>query len=217
MPSKRSQSRISPWRIAVPAIFSLRLPVFLRAFVPFVIVLALLGCRSPGRTTVLTHDDLDVATREMAASLAASSFLADRAPDSPPIVVTINKVENLTSDIIPPAEQWMTMARLQGSLPIRQLSRDRNIRFQIPPERRRLVEGAGGRVPPEQQQQYVPTHVMTALFRSSTRTGRDGKGHVDVRQDYYLLQYQITELQSRQIVWEDAFEFKREASGLLID
>ena len=181
-------------------------------------VFALVGCKSGGQTTELRHDDLNVATQEMAASLAGSDFLRDRNPDSPPIVVTINKVENLTSDIIPPAEQWMLMARLQGSLPIRQLSRDKNIRFQIPPERRPLIARTGHALTPEQEQVYEPTHVMKAIYRSSTRTVRQkGGGPIDRRQDYYTLTYQISDTGGRQIVWEDSFEFKREAAGVLID
>ena len=176
------------------------------------------GCQAGGQTTELRHDDLNVATAEMAASLAASDFLAGRGPDSPPIVVTINKVENLTSDIIPPGEQWMLMARLQGSQPIRQLSRDKNIRFQIPPERRKLLAGADVRLTPEQAQEYEPTHVMKAIYRSSTRTVRgERKGHIDRRQDYYTLAYQISDIRGRKIEWEDSFEFKREAAGLIID
>ena len=176
------------------------------------------GCRSGGETTVLTHDDLDVATQEMANSLAGSAFLADRGPDSPPIIVTINKVENLTSDIIPPAEQWMLMARLQGSVPIQHLSRQKNIRFQIPPERRELLASHGAVLAPDQDPAYLPTHVMKAIYRSSTRTVRDDEdGLIDRRQDYYTLQYQISGIETRQIVWEDSFEFKREAAGLIID
>lgn len=181
-------------------------------------VACLAGCQAGGETTELRHDDLNVATTEMAASLAASDFLAGRGPDSPPIVITINKVENLTSDIIPPAEQWMLMARLPGSMPIRQLSRDKNVRFQIPPERRKLLADADVRLTPEQEQDYVPTHVMKAVYRSSTRTARDkGDGHIDRRQDYYTLAYQITDTRGRNIEWEDSFEFKREAAGLIID
>ena len=196
-------------------------PIPLRAlytFVPFVMVVLLIGCRSSGKSSTLTHDDLNEVTERMAASLAASDFLADRSADSHPIVVTINKVENLTSDVLPPAEQWMQAARLRGSLPLQRLQREKNIRFQVPPERLKLVEGAGYDATPEDRQRYVATHLMKAVYQSSTRVSREGEGgHVESRGDTYTMRYQITEIESRRVVWEDSFEFKREAKGVAID
>jgi len=152
----------------------------------------------------------------MAESLAASAFLAERTADSKPIYITINKVENLTSDIIPVAEQWMLVARVQGALPIRELSRKKNIHFQITPEQHQMLRDAGfdgrlGRAP-------TTTHVMSAQFLSAPRTASHKKErYVNLRQDYYYLEYAITGIHSRQIEWNDNFEFKRQASGLIID
>ena len=183
-----------------------------------VLAVHLSGCRSGGETTTLTHDDLNEVVARMASSLAGSEFLAGRAPDSPPIVVTINKVENLTSDIIPPAEQWMQVARLQGSLPIRRLADEKNIRFQLPPERLQLLADSDYTPTIEERHEYVATHLMKAVYQSATRVGRDEKGgQVESRQEYYTMRYQITEIESRRVVWEDSFEFKREARGVAID
>ena len=38
-----------------------------------------------------------------------------------------------------------------------------------------------------------------------------------IRDSYYTLQYQISDIRGRKIEWEDSFEFKREAAGLIID
>jgi hypothetical protein len=181
--------------------------------------LVCVACSSQGRSTVIRAADFDAATQEMVASLSASDFLRDRTPTSPPIIITIDKVENLTSDIIPPGEQWMLMARLQGALPVRELGRTKNIRFQIPPERRLLTQEGGYRGDfTDPAAETPPTHVMKALFRSSTRTGRTkSQGLVNDRLDYYTMQYVIESLQTREIVWTDSFEFKRQATGLAID
>lgn len=193
-----------------------------RGFCPLLIlsVCALcFACSSQGKSTVIRAADFDAATQEMVTSLAASDFLRDRTPDSPLAIITINKVENLTSDPIPPGEQWMLMARLQGALPIRELGQRKNIRFQIPPKRQLLASEGGYRGDFTDPAARTPaTHVMKATFRSSTRVART-KSHslVNDRVDYYTMQYVIESIQTREIVWTDSFEFKRQARGLAID
>ncbi len=151
----------------------------------------------------------------MVDSLARSSFLADRDEHSPPIYIVIDKVENLTTDLIPEAEQWMLMARVQGSLPVQDLARRKNIHFLIPPEREPLLRGAGyqGDLPTGPK----ATHAMMALFEAATRAGTNDEQYHDRRADYYYLEYKITDIQTREIQWSDKFEFKREAKGLAID
>ncbi len=174
------------------------------------------ACTTTPQTTVLRGADLEAAQQAMAHGLAASPFLRDRDASAPPIVIVTQKVENLTSDVIPPREQWMIVARLQGSLPVIELGRQKNIRFIVPPEHHDMLREAG--YDGELGRGLAPTHVMTATFRSSTRTVRpeDG-GPVQRRQEYYTFEYRITELETRQLVWTDSFEFKREAVGVQID
>ncbi len=163
----------------------------------------------------MTLGDFEHAANELRAQLLNSDFLADRGPNSEPIRVVIRKVENLTSDVIPPAEQWMFMARIRSGLSVDALRDRRNITFLIPPERHKLVRKAGfeGGLGPSKP----PTHAMTATFRSSTRTKRGEKRQVRRRQDYYYLECAIKELDSREIEWTGTVEFKREATGLAID
>ncbi len=174
------------------------------------------GCASKPQTSRLTSDDLIVASDKMVQSLGKSEFLAGRTPGSPPVVIITNKVENLTDNIIPVGEQWMTVARVQNGLPMQQFSQSRNVKFVLPPERRRMAAAAGGVEVPDGGG-LVPTHVLAAQFTSSARTNQDKSGNVVRKQDYYYLEFKLTEVQGREIVWSDAFEFKREAAGLLID
>jgi hypothetical protein len=180
-----------------------------------VALLVLAACASTPTNTRLTGDDLNETTRLMAESLAGSKFFADRSPTSPPVYVVINKVENLTSDIIPPAEQWMLMARIQGAMPIRQLGKNSRVYFIIPPERESMAASGGYKGDFSHAPAGItPTHVLKAVYRSSTRTVRDSDGNVKRRQDYYTLQYQLTDITGREVVWTDSFEFKRQtASG----
>lgn len=173
------------------------------------------GC-STAQSTRLTASDFDLTIEKMAQSLAASDFLRDRRPDSPEAWVVINKVENLTTDIIPVPEQWMLVARLQSAVPIKQLAQTKNVRFQITPERHEMLRQAGFTdeliTPP------AVTHNLSAVFMSAPRAARNGKGgQLTARSDFYYLEYSLLELQSREVVWTDTFEIKREARGLAID
>ncbi len=181
-----------------------------------VLLLVLTACTSTPTSTRLTQDDLDVTVNEMAASLSGSDFLAERTTDSPQIVIVTNKVQNLTDDIIPVAEQWMLVARVQSTLPIRAMSDQKNIKFVLPPERvaEMRLRGFEGEMPAGLE----PTHLMSATFMSSRRAGRRDKAKITTtRTNYYYLEYSITGLDDRQVIWTDAFEFKREAFGKIID
>lgn len=171
---------------------------------------ALLGaCASrPAQTTTLTVDDLEVTTTEMAAQLQDSDFLKDRGPESERISVAIQKVENLTSDIIPEREQWWMMQRVRDSAAMVALGRQKNLVFVIPAERLR------GASPPAEDgyaSERTVTHEMTATFRSATRAaGKD-------RTEAYLCEYRITALNSGELVWSGLVEFKRAAFGSSYD
>ncbi|MDX1565626.1 MAG: hypothetical protein R3236_09485, partial [Phycisphaeraceae bacterium] len=177
----------------------------------------LAGCQAAGPTsTRLTADDFDHTVAEIVQKLRSSPFIQNRNPQSPQARVVINKVENLTDDVISPAEQWMVMARVRSGLSINFLRQQKNIVFMIPPERfdRLRRSGFQGDLGPRKP----ATHVMKAVFRSSVRVGdgNDAK-QVDSRSDYYFLEFVLQEIQSREEKWVDHVEFKRAAKGLLID
>jgi hypothetical protein len=183
-------------------------------------ILASAACQPAGGSTRLTARDLRVTTEEMRARLADSAFLRGRDATSEPIVISVQQVTNLTSDIIPPAEQWMLMAEIVHALPMNELRRHRSISFVLPPEQRALARSGGfeGRFDDEADGGGLrPTHVMKAEFRSTTRVGRRDDGQIDERRDTYGLQYQIVDLASGVLVFDDIVEFQRRARGLLID
>lgn len=174
---------------------------------PFALVITLMlmlvGCGTARRTTRIAVDDYEVMATEMSDSLADSDAIAERGPDSEPWVVSINKVMNLTSDVMSESEQWSIVEQIRGSLPMSDLWKTKKIRFVLPAERREadpmLSDDAG------------VTHVMTATFRSSTRAVADG------RTELYYCEFELMDLKTGVPVWLDRFEYKRTASGLLWD
>ncbi len=165
-----------------------------------------------GESTTIAYEDLTDTAREMAEKLAASDFLRDRTPASPPITITLSKVVNYTSDVIRDPERWYLMYRVLDSVPLRELRADRNIKIVIPRERLDDLRAAAGdpSLPPLGEER-APTHVMDATFRSVTY--QSGKA----RTDAYYCQYRITDLRTGEVAWSDGFEFKRSALGRLID
>jgi len=180
-----------------------------RFIVPLAVAAIMQACAAPGaRSTRLTDRDLIDAVHRMRASLAASDFLIKRDADSEPVAIVIDRVENLTSDVWTRAEQWMLVARLRAALPIQQLAKHKNVSLLITPQQHAMIRRAGfqGDLGPA----TPATHVMSATFRSTRPTARTGA-------DDYYLEYQITDRRTRQVVWTDSFEIKREAMGARID
>ena len=181
------------------------------------VVLMASACASLPRSTRLRDADYQDLVAEMTAALAASDLLAERGPDSPQMRVVTRRVINLSSDVIPEADMWMLVARIQAAAPLQELARHRNLIFQLPPERLELVREHWLDWPalaPED----APTHILEAIYWSATRSGgtrRDKPS--DVRKDYYDLEYRVVDLTSRELVWTASFAFAREATGLVID
>jgi PBP1b-binding outer membrane lipoprotein LpoB len=166
------------------------------------------GCARPC-TTVMTAGDYEFIGAEIGGKLArqmAEGFLAGRSGDSPPMVIAIQKVVNYTSDMMSDGARWLIMSHVKGTLPIKSLARERNVRFVIPAEQLRRAK-AEGTFDEEDFAERAPTHAMTATFRSATRSsGTD-------RTDLYYCEFQLTALETGEIAWTDRVEFKRIAVG----
>jgi hypothetical protein len=174
------------------------------------LLLLLTGCGGPtANTTFLNSVDLVAMTDHMAESFAADDVMGKRTPRDSPWVVSIDRVHNLTNQIIPEREKWLYVARLRAQLQQSDIARQRNIIWVIPPERWPMVQQELGDAPPELRRR--PTHELTAEFGSLTNTS--GKG----RTDAYLCEYQLVDMNSAQIVWSDKWEVKRSISGKTYD
>jgi len=172
---------------------------------------------SSNRTTRLRHGDLSLAVGEMREAFATARFLEGRAPDSPPMRIVIRRLENLSSDRVPVAEQWAMVSGLISDAGVQAAARERGVVFQLPPEKASLLRETGLEFP-ELLPEHNPTHVMRASIRSLVRGGAvRGRGPADVRKDVYLISYEVEEIGSREVVWQAGVEFAREARGLLVD
>ena len=146
---------------------SSRVPGASLLLVPIIAALALPGCAAPQHSTRMTVDDIARMSEQMAESLANSKALRDRTPQSPRWIITLQKVENLSSDLLTEGERWAVMAKLQSSLPIRALWDQRNIRLVIPAEKTRVIQQQ-----PDMQGFEVLEERMEKVGIRGTATGR---------------------------------------------
>lgn len=170
----------------------------------------LAACAGP-QTTRMTVGDFEAMAAAMAQSLLQSDALARRGPGSDPWTVSIQKVTNLSSDVMPQREQWSIMAQLRGATPIQSLWHQKNVRFVLPAQRVVELRGSAAEFGEAFGARREPTHVMTATFRSITRA------QMKDRTDVYYAQFEIIDLRTGEPVWQDRFEFKRAASGHVWD
>lgn len=178
------------------------------------------GCASTPRrdaSTRLRWEDVDVAVNDVRDQLAESDFLAGRGEDAGAVRLVLRRVENISSDRIPVGEQWSMVSRVVSHRGMQELLRERGVTIQLPPEKVALLEREGFDVP-ALEPEHSPTHAMRAQIASATRAGAEsGGGPADVRKDYYLITFTIEDLQGREVLWQGASEFAREARGVLID
>jgi hypothetical protein len=193
-----------------PPAFSV--PPCLRGYFFLFLLFLLPACAEQHSTRMTVRDFQDMAT-EMAQSLSRSPAIAGRGPDSPPMVISITKVENLSSDVMSEGEQWGVIAKLRGELPIQALRQQKNIAFIIPAEQTRRLRERGdlGTAAGDFGSERRPTHTMAATFRSVTRAYDKG------RTELYFCEFSILDLAGGEPVWTDKFEYKRAASGHIWD
>lgn len=149
----------------------------------------------------------------MAESLRASEVIAARTPDSAPWVVSFDRVRNLSSEVMPSGEQWWVVANVRGAQPMRELWDDKRIQFVIPAQHARDLKprlDAEG-VDTEFAGERAVTHTITATFRSVTRADATH------RTDLYGCEFRLLDLRTGTDVWNDWFEFKRQAEGHVWD
>lgn len=163
------------------------------------------------RTTFLRSVDLVEMTDRMAQSFANDEVIGRRTSADEPWVISIHRVVNHTNQIIPEREKWLYVGRLRAQLDRSNLAAERRIIWIIPPERWGLVSEELGVSEEPYGLRMDPTHLLTAEFLTLTST--TGRG----RSDAYLCSFQLLDLESGRIIWEDAWEVKRAVSGLTYD
>lgn len=175
--------------------------------------LALIGCGGPPRanTPFLTSVDLVHMTDRMSESFADDEIINKRTQDHEPWVISIYRVVNHTNQIIRENERWLYIGRLRSRLSQAGFSEDKSLIWIVPPEQwpRIATELGGAQEPPELR--MTPTHLLTAEFHALTQTGPGG------RSDTYHCAYELLDLNTGEVIWQDAWEVKRAVAGLTFD
>ena len=172
------------------------------------------GCAVPPprvRTSFLQAVDLIEMTDRMAASLAAAPAITGRGPDSERWVVSMERISNRTNQLIPDGEKWLYVARLRGRLAASDLTARRNLLWVMPPEQWRAVASELDDPREPLELRTPPTHQLTGAFLALTDTSGAG------RSDTTVCSYQLVDLSTGELVWEDAWEVKRAVRGRTYD
>ncbi len=168
------------------------------------------GCASPPRTTRITVADFNAMAAEMSQSLLQSEALAQRGPTSKPWVITVDKVTNLSDDVMTASEQWAVMQRIAGSLPVQAMRKQKQVSFVLPRGRSDALLEAGETELPGNIRR-TPTHMLHATFRSAARA------QANRRSDLYFCVFELFDVAGGEPVWTDRFEYKRQARGEVWD
>jgi hypothetical protein len=184
-----------------------------RAAIAAAACVVLAGCGAPprARTTFLDSVDLVAMTNTMAASFARTEAITDRSSATEPWIISVDRISNFTNQIIPDREKWLYIGRLRARLAESDLARERAITWIIPPERWPMIAEELGVAEAPYGLRLDPTHLLTAEFHALTATT------ALTRSDTYVCSYQLLALEDGRIVWEDAWEVKRVARGLVFD
>lgn len=143
-------------------------------------------------TTMLDSVDLQRMTDQMVASLLTTKDLNLKSS-----VIVTDRVVNRTNHLMHPGEKELFLTRLRSHLAQVESLKNLDVVFVARPDEVSAYS-------PSQYENNIspeagPTHVLTATFRTLTNVTRS------IRSDYYECAFQLTELKSRRIVWEDAY------------
>jgi len=164
------------------------------------------ACRTQPSSTRLTVADFELISTEIAARLRQSDFLTDRTPQSKRLILTVESVTNLSTDLLSEVEKWYLVDRVLDAPTMRSLGQSKNIGFVIPIEKLHLFKEHVNETANIARNRQ-PTHVMRTVLRSISRTaGAD-------RTDLYDVEFKIVAIPKGQLVWSDHFALKRIARG----
>lgn len=151
------------------------------------------GCASSegpvAETTMLGSVDLIRMTDQMAASLLASGV------DLTGAVIVADRVVNRTAHIMPPGEKELFLVRLRAMLNQNPALDEAGVVFVARPDE--LAEASEPMT--DDSTGRGPTHALTATFYTLTHVTRME------REDTYEAAFQLQNLSTREVVWEDAY------------
>jgi len=171
------------------------------------------GCTSAvqsGSNTALAGQDLIAMTDDMAMKIMASPAVQQAIHEKGKLKVVVEPVENhLTAEILTLGAADAFTARVRSLLSKHApgqftwiMNRDAFYRL-----RGKELDVPLGPSP----EAINPEYALTATFSSLT------KENADVRSEYYLCVYELTNLQNRNLLWTDKYELKKTAVKGFLD
>lgn len=164
------------------------------------------------RTTFLTADDLVQMTDRMASSIASDPEVAAIARTKP-LIIVMKPMINDTNEIIRGTEKEMYVHRVRALLASKQVLRNQftfvlnRDAYNILQAKEGLSESELGPV----EGRIVPEYALKAHFYADT------KASSKQRSDYYLCTYQLTNINTGAILWEDTYETKKSIKREMLD
>jgi hypothetical protein len=174
---------------------------------------ALTGCTNAvqsGKNTFLDSVDLQQMTDQMARSIVADPRVQQAMAQEGALRVVVQPVENqLTAEILPRGQAEAFTARVRALLSQRNpnqfvwiLNRDEFYDL-----RGKELEVPLGPSPDA----INPEYALTAVFSSLANQTSQG------RSDFYVCSYQLSNLQTRNVLWSDSYKVKKSAVKGFLD
>lgn len=189
-------------------------PWSLGHFVALLLILVVCGCSSSavskGSNTALDAVDLEKMTDDMAMQIASDPDVQAAFAREGPLTIVVQPVENLmTAEVLPrgPAEAFTGRVRSLLSRQDRErfvwvMNRDAFYNL-----RKRELEIDPGPDP----EAVSPRYALTAIFRSLADEDRTR------RKSAYLCTYELTNLQTREVLWTSRYEVAKVAVKGFLD
>jgi hypothetical protein len=172
------------------------------------------GCASAvesGHNTFLDSDDLIKMTDQMSASIAASPEVNTAIQQEGKLRVVVQPVSNeLEAAVLPPGQADAFTARVRYLLGKHAPDRFTWIMNRAAYYRLREQELSGVPLGPAPEA-ISPRYGLVARFRSLADESSRG------RSDAYLCVFELTDLQTRTILWTDKYEVKKSATKGFLD
>ncbi|MEQ8850344.1 MAG: hypothetical protein RIB32_01020 [Phycisphaerales bacterium] len=162
--------------------------------------------------------DVAFSADQLRTELLASDFLAGRDGASDPFVIMTGEAVNLSAERLPEADRWAVVSMILYDPEMRAAFETKNVLVHLTPEKRELFRRYV--LPGSSMDPYdLPpdTHLFNVRFRSVQRAAAVQADAADVRKDLFLVEAEITELDSGRVVWLGETSFARAARGLFID
>ncbi len=186
----------------------------------------LAACAPTAGTTRLGGADIAIDGPRLRQTLADAPYFADRpvrprtpAPAQPPaaddMVIVARELENRGNDRLSASDRWAPVALLINDSGVRAFLNDRGVRVMLPPEEIAQVRALGIDVP--EAPTMIPTHTLTGVVRTITRQAALVSSVADARKDVTLVEWTLTDVRTREVVWSGRTEFARLARGVVAD